>query len=131
MQKLINLISNSKLLLPFAIFCTLLIVYLSLIDISDLPNLELRNEDKFYHILAYFALTMVWLLAISSYAFSKLKARILISAVIIAFGIIIEILQDIFTDYRNFDVFDILANSLGVVVSFICFEFLKKRFFEN
>lgn len=131
MQKLINLILNSKLLLAFAIFSTLMIAYLSLTDISDLPNLEVKNEDKFYHMIAYFILNTVWLLALSSNAFGRLKFHIFISIGIIIFGIIIELLQDILTDYRTFDLYDILANSLGVILSFICFEFFQKRIFKN
>lgn len=131
MQKLISLILNSKLLLPFAIFCTACIVYLSLSDISGLPKLEVEFEDKLYHLVAYFALTSVWLLALTSYSSESLRVNILISLGIIGFGIVIEIFQEVITDYRVFDVYDILANSIGVIVSFLCFELFKKRIFEN
>ncbi len=131
MQKLINLILNSKLLLPFAIFCTFFIVYLSLSDISDLPKLEVAYEDKLYHFVAYFVLTSVWLLALTPYSSKSLRVNILISLGIIGFGIVIEIFQELITDYRVFDVFDILVNSIGVSVSYFCFELLKKRIFEN
>jgi VanZ family protein len=118
-------------LLPFAIFCTFFIVYLSLSDISDLPKLEVAYEDKLYHFVAYFALTSVWLLALTPYSSKSLRVNILISLGIIGFGIVIEIFQELITDYRVFDVFDILVNSIGVSVSYFCFELLKKRIFEN
>lgn len=131
MQKLINLISNSKLLLPFAIFCTLIIGCLSLIDLRDLPKMEVRNEDKLYHLIAYFALNTVWLLAIMPYSSKQLRSNILISLGIIIFGIVIEVFQELLTDIRVFDVYDILANSIGAILSFISFEFFRKRFFKN
>jgi VanZ family protein len=118
-------------LLPFAIFCTFFIVYLSLSDISDLPKLEVAYEDKLYHFVAYFVLTSVWLLALTPYSSKSLRVNILISLGIIGFGIVIEIFQELITDYRVFDVFDILVNSIGVSVSYFCFELLKKRIFEN
>ncbi len=131
MQKLISLILNSKLLLPFAILCTLLVCYLSLSDISSLPKLKVQYEDKLYHLVAYFLLNTVWLLAMIPYSSRSLKHYILISLGIIGFGIVIEVLQDIMTDYRTFDVYDIIANSSGVIISYFTFQLFKKRFFEN
>lgn len=131
MQKLIHLILNSKLLLLFAILCTLFIGYLSLADISSLPKLEVENEDKLYHITAYFVLNTIWLMALMPCTSVRLKYNILISLGIIVFGIIIEVLQDQLTSYRAFDNYDILANSIGVILSLICFEFYKKIFFKN
>lgn len=131
MRKLINLILNSKLLLPFAILCTLIIGYLSLSDISSFPKLEVKHEDKLYHVSAYFALNFVWLLAILPFSTKFKRINLMISLGIIVFGIVIEIFQEIFTDYRVFDYYDIAANSLGVFVSYLCFLLLKKEFFEN
>lgn len=131
MRKLINLILSSKLLLPFAIFCTLLIFYLSLADISDLPKVKVSHIDKLYHLIAYFVLNTVWLLAIIPHSTGKARTNILISLGIVVFGIVVEIFQHIWTDYRTFDVYDILANSSGILVSYLCFEIFKKRIQKN
>jgi len=131
MQKLIKLILNSKLLLLFAIFCTFFIVYLSLSDISELPKLEVRYEDKLYHFVAYFLLTSVWLLALIAYSSKSKEFNKYISFAIVGFGIIIEVFQEIITDYRLFDVLDILVNILGVSVAYFCFEYFKESIFEN
>jgi len=130
MQKLISLILNSKLLLVFAILCTLLIFYLSLSDISSLPKLEVQYEDKLYHLIAYFFLNTVWLLAIVPYSSKPFKKNVLISLGIISFGIVIEILQEITTDYRVFDIYDIIANSSGVIISYFTFHLFRKRFLK-
>jgi VanZ family protein len=131
MQKLIKLILNSKFLLAFAIASTLIISYLSLSDISSLPKLEVQFEDKLYHLVAYFSLSSVWLLAISTFKSKHSRYDVLISFGIISFGIVIELLQEAVTDYRTFDNYDILANSAGVILSFVVFQMLKKRILEN
>lgn len=131
MQKLISLILNSKLLLPFAIFCTLFIGYLSLTDISSLPKLEVKNEDKLYHLIAYFVLNTIWLTALKPFFSKRMLSKISISLGIIIFGIIVEILQELITEVRVFDFYDILSNSSGIILSYLCFKLLEKRIFEN
>ncbi|WP_051080721.1 VanZ family protein [Psychroflexus tropicus] len=131
MQKLIKRILSSKYLLFLAIVSTLVISYLSLSDISSLPKLEVQFEDKWYHLVAYFALNSVWLLAISSYKSRFARFDALLSVGIIGFGIVIEVFQELITDYRVFDFYDIIANSTGVIVSYLTYQLLKKRILEN
>ncbi|NEV94566.1 hypothetical protein G3567_10470 [Psychroflexus sp. YR1-1] len=118
-------------LLPVAMFCTLMIGYLSLADISSLPNLNVKNEDKFYHVLAYFLLNTIWLIALKPFTMKGFKSNLLISLGILTFGIVIEIFQELLTEIRVFDYYDILANGIGIILSFLCFQFFLKRIFEN
>ena len=131
MRKLIKLILTSQLLLPAAILCTVSILLLSISDISSLPKLQISYEDKLYHFIAYFVLNSIWLLALLQKNGDQLRKHLLISLSIIAFGIIIEIVQESVTDYRVFDIFDILANSIAVGVSFFCFMLVKKSFLKK
>ncbi|GAA0751218.1 VanZ family protein [Psychroflexus lacisalsi] len=103
---------------------------MSLSDISSLPKLEVQYEDKLYHLIAYFFLNTAWLLAIVPYSSKPFKKNVLISLGIISFGIIVEILQEITTDYRVFDIYDIIANSSGVIISYSTFHFFRKRFLK-
>ncbi|SDG48876.1 hypothetical protein SAMN04488027_102175 [Psychroflexus sediminis] len=118
-------------LLPIAIFCTLMIGYLSLADISSLPKLKVEYEDKFYHLAAYFLLNTIWLIALKPFTSRGFKSNILISLGILTFGIVIEIFQELLTDIRVFDYYDILSNSIGIILSYLCFQFFGKRIFEN
>lgn len=127
MLKLINPILNSRLPLVLAILCTLFIAYLSLSDINAFPKLNVNNEDKIYHFIAYFVLNFMWLTAFIHKSSKSLGLTILISFGIISFGIIVEFAQEALTDIRVFDYYDILANSTGVALSFMAFEFFKKR----
>jgi VanZ family protein len=131
MQKLIKLILTSKLPLFLAIACTIFVGFLSLADVSEMPNLEVKNEDKLYHMTAYFVLNTFWLVALIRYSLLKISFNIIVSLSVIGLGIIIEVLQDKLTSYRTFDYYDILANASGVLLSLICFEFFSKIIFKN
>jgi VanZ family protein len=131
MQKLIKLLLTSQLLLPAAILCTVSILVLSISDISSLPKLQISYEDKLYHFVAYFVLNSIWLIALLKKNGYQLRNILLIPFSIVVFGIIIEIIQGSLTDSRAFDIFDILANSIAVVVSFFCFMLVKKSFLKK
>ena len=95
---------------------------------GKMPKVDIDDADKFYHGMAYFVLNGLWLLVVRKV---KLKSSFVtflkISILVIVFGIIIEILQGELTTNRTFDYFDILANSIGVILSFLCFLLIKKR----
>lgn len=106
-----------------AIVVTVAIIYLSL---AKLPKtiISVRHIDKFYHSLAYFTLTLSWLLSF----YKKPKSKYLIIILCIILGIVIEILQAYLTIYRTGDYLDILANTIGVFLAFFIFNlFLKKN----
>ena len=130
MHKLIKLILTSQLLIPAAILCTASILALSVLDITGLPKLQISYEDKLYHFIAYFVLNSIWLLALSRKIGDQLKKHLWVPSSIIVFGIIIELIQESMTDSRVFDILDILANSIAVVVSFLCFMLVKKSFLK-
>ncbi|MCY2685800.1 VanZ family protein [Salinimicrobium sp. TH3] len=107
---------------------TILILYLSLINLSDTPVKDLGVSDKVMHGGAYFGLGLLWMLFVlfsfkESHLFKKI---IIISLCSIAFGIFIEVLQDTLTSYRQLDLYDIFANTLGVVLAGILVWALRK-----
>ena len=132
MQQLIKLISAIKfLLLPAAIILTSLILVLSLIKTDGMPKIEVKQADKYFHGTAYFFLTATWMLAFYfQLKFRKWSSYVLLVVCIIIFGTIIEVLQMTLTDYRSFDVFDILANSTGAILFFVVY-LISKRIFSR
>jgi glycopeptide antibiotics resistance protein len=73
------------------------------------PKLDFAQSDKLGHLIAYGAL-MLW--------FAQLylgRTRLLYAAAFIAMGIGLEFVQGAL-GYRSFDVFDMFANSLGVLL---------------
>jgi VanZ family protein len=110
-----------------AIVYTIAILYLSLINLADTPVKELGLSDKVMHGGAYFGLNLLWMFfVIFNYKNNRFLAKILvISLAAIVFGIFIEVLQDRLTTYRQLDLYDVLANSIGVVSAGIIVWLLK------
>ena len=85
-----------------------LVVFLSLASLP--PSVDIPMQDKIYHVLAYGVL-MLWFAQLypkSRYAW--------LACGFIAMGILMEILQAQLAN-RNGDVWDVVANSLGTILS--------------
>jgi VanZ family protein len=103
---------------------TIGIICLSLLKLPSNNGFNIKNIDKVYHSFAYFTLAISWLFTF----YKKPNRKYIVVICCIIFGIIIEILQSNLTVYRTGDYFDVLANSLGVLVALIIFNlFLKKN----
>ena len=109
-----------------AIVITVMIAYLSLMKMPKI-GVGISNVDKFYHLFAYFTLSITWLL--SFYKKPKLKYVIVIGCIF--FGIIIEVLQQTLTVYRTGDYMDALANTLGILLGLIVFNQILKKIKVN
>ena len=111
-----------------AILYTGIILYLSLINLADTPVKDLGMSDKIMHGGAYLGLGLLWMVyGLFSFERERLfKKIVVISLISIAFGIFIEVLQDTMTDYRQLDFYDILANSIGVLVAALVVWIFRK-----
>ncbi len=112
--------------LYIAIFITVLIAFLSLVSLRSIHVIKVSHSDKYGHFIAYFVLSLSWFFFYSNYK-KKIK-KYIISIFIISYGIILEVLQGLLTTYRQADVYDFLANSVGVILAAILFEKLNRFF---
>ena len=99
------------------------IVILSTIPLA-FPQKEAQviEIDKLAHVFAYFCFATSLFLALDlDWKFKTSKNWTIISA--FALGLVLEIIQGSFLPYRSFELYDILANTLGIVL----FIFLSKR----
>ena len=121
MQMLIKKLSerNAKIL---AILLTVLIAYLSLKSGGVDVKIPIKNIDKFFHFSAYFTLTLSWL-----YALKGKRAVLKIVILLILYGILLEFAQEWFTQDRTKDMFDALANTVGIIIA----VFFSQIFFNN
>ncbi len=126
-----------RIFLLIAVVYTLLISILSLIPLGRISVGGFNPTDKMLHGFAYFILTLLWLFY---YLMKKPVIRnykwvfFNISALVIVFGMLIEVLQGTLTSYRQPDWADIMANSIGVLFAFLfCVVFLNflKRIKQN
>ena len=113
-----------------ALFLTVLITVGSLISLRNVSVVHVSNSDKFVHVVAYFLLTVSWLLS----AGNKIKYLwhvIAIVFLVFVYGIIIEVLQGAITNVRQADIYDVLANSTGILAALIIFlKVLQKKINE-
>ena len=100
----------------FALVYTAIILYLSLRPIPENIGSIFKYQDKFMHIGSYFLLMILYLRII------PLKGVAVILT--IGIGIIIEHLQPL-TGYRYFEIGDIVANSIGVLLALPLNYYLK------
>ncbi|MDG5490708.1 VanZ family protein [Psychroserpens sp. SPM9] len=119
------LLAVKKWALPIVIVYTLALTIASLVQLGDIPSLGSSFDDKIYHFIAYAVFTLV------VYNYCRLlhfKSPIIITTVsVIIYGIIIELLQNTITVYRTLDVYDVLANALGVCFAVILLKYGDKR----
>ena len=109
-----------------AISLTILIAYLSLshpIQI-DIP-IKISFLDKIFHAIAYFGLTVSWLFALRNYPKNKLVVFVLI-----LYGLLMEFLQGWLTQDRQEDIFDVYANTFGILLAILIFNKLFKYFIK-
>jgi len=88
--------------------CAALIVWLSLIP--EAPSIDVDHWDKLGHLGAY-ATLMFWFGCL----YRSTPARAAYAVLWIALGIALEFIQG-HTGYRSFEVADMAANSLGVLL---------------
>jgi VanZ family protein len=117
------LLALKKWATPILVAYTLVLTIFSLVHLSDIPSLGYSFDDKIYHGFAYFVFTLI---AYNFFKQKRIPNAIMISALSVSiFGIIIEVLQFTMTSYRTLDIYDILANTLGAVISAVVLRFLN------
>jgi VanZ family protein len=112
--------------LTLAILATIFIGILSLSAVPKLNiGLGIKSGDKYLHFIAYFGLSSIWYFALKD----KIQKRLynfFVPLALIFYGIILEGLQSGITTYRTGDIYDALANTVGVIVSLVVFKRIIK-----
>jgi VanZ family protein len=122
----VNLLEDKSLYI--AIVLTFLIAYLSFISLNNLiPKFKFGYFDKVAHIISYTSLSFSWFLAVCLKNRYSLKPIIIISSITF-YGIIIEVIQGNYTPSREADIYDVLANTIGVIIGYKIFVlWIQKR----
>ena len=116
---------DKKLISQIAVYYTLILIILSLVPIPDLglPRFKLLEFDKLIHFIMYLIFALIWGLKIENFLERKME----ISAYLILFGLVLEILQHVLPFGRYFDLCDLVANSIGVLFGVFILYYLKKK----
>lgn len=119
-----------KSLLFFALSYTVLLTVVSIMERTDLPQVPLfPNQDKLAHFLAYAILGVLWgafWLRKREPGFWRPYLIVLLFTSLI-YGTIIEILQGQITLSRSADVYDIVANTVGMLVGATAIFYLRSK----
>jgi VanZ family protein len=123
LKRIANLLEDNS--IYFAIILTIVITFLSLQTVK-IPKSTFGYFDKVAHVSAYSALSLSWFL---SFCLSENKNRnlLLIGIAISIYGIIIEFIQGNYTTNREADIYDVLANTFGLLIGFGIFHFWKQK----
>ena len=93
---------------------------------DDLPSFKIPHLDKAVHFTFYFVAAVLGVLAIREYSKGNVDYRKSLGVTFFAmliFGIIIEVIQYVFTLDRMGDIFDGLANGIGAFCGVLAMNF--------
>jgi VanZ family protein len=102
-----------------AVFWTGIVLTLCLVQSNSLPVVKIVNLDKYVHAFFHFVFTSLWFLFFIGSTQNKNIFRPLLIAFMLSvfFGIIIEILQGLYTTTRREDILDVAANVFGATLA--------------
>jgi VanZ family protein len=113
----------------FSLFLALLIIA-EIFFFSSIPGVEIKtgnlNLSIAYHIIVFFLLNFFLLIAIHGEKKIKVKYIIFVITASLTFAILDEIHQ-IFVPFRNYDIKDILIDSIGIMISTLIYINYKKK----
>jgi len=107
-----------KLYVFLAVIWSLVILQLCLSESSQLPKIQFLYKDKIVHFVFYLIFVFQWF---KTNLFATKKKLIALFIIAVVFGIAIEFAQKFCTTTRSFDVFDMIANTLGATFTSIYF----------
>lgn len=94
-------------------------IVLTLMPSRDIPQTFIF-WDKAQHTLAFFLLMLT-----GSIAYAKKPHWVLIG--LVCYGASIEVMQKYFTTTRSGDVYDLVADTVGILLGWLCFLIVRKK----
>jgi VanZ family protein len=120
---------RKKIFLTAALFWTGVILFLCLDNANNLPVINVLYIDKVIHVILHFVFTTLWFLYLKKKLDNSKNIKPLLLAFLnsFIFGILIEIMQELFTTTRSADVFDVLSNLLGASLAVVTIILLNSH----
>lgn len=131
MTKPIKKLLAPKALLLIGVAYTVLVTVAFLLPKVALPKTTDVSIDKWIHFFIHFVLIFLWLLVY--FSFNKYKNALrnvgLVFLLCLGYGIIIEVLQEVLTQNRTADYYDVLANVGGSILGMLFFIKTRRKLF--
>ena len=127
-----NLLVPKQLYFLAALLWAGVIGFFCLVQLNNVPLGDVSNLDKIVHAFFHFVLTLLCFLFFqkNTNSVNSLKTMMISFLFSVFFGVSIEIARELLTTTRHADLFDVLANLVGAILSivFIIIFDLKTRF---
>ena len=130
MMRLIKKLLEFKQLLSVCIVYSLLVTVLFLYPFKEIASVNfILPVDKLIHVLIYFLLSFLWISYYNNIAKYQIKKKSIIIIILLCFfyGIVIELIQEIFIPFRGLDLFDVFANMIGTILGTLFFSNFNNR----
>lgn len=114
-----------KYLFILAVIFQVGVTVMMLISSSGLPGVEIPFFDKIAHMGVYAVSLLLWVFVFFK---SVLKKNTLVSrvfGVLLLYGMVIEVVQGKWIPDRSFDLWDVMANILGMTIGILVFYILR------
>ncbi len=109
----------------FTILLTILILIVILMPGGNVPEVKVEGFDKVVHLGMFGALTLCFYYEYNEYK-GRLPHFIYTFLTVALFGLATEVMQ-LFADKRSFDLRDLLADSVGILLASIVFIIIQKK----
>ena len=130
MQNPIKSLLESKQLLVVCILYSVFITILFLLPTKEIPKLfnTFIPIDKLVHVFIFLVLTFLWSFYVNS-VLNDTKPIVLlfILAASLFYGILIEVIQELYMSSRGAEVLDVIADLLGASLGLLFFSNYKNR----
>lgn len=118
----------------YSLLFSLFIFYLSMENADDLNKMPLTgipHIDKIGHFGMYFILMSLIIFETTKRAFIRKRSLLLLSLVPFSYGILLEFLQSATTSSRYGSFYDVIFNTLGILMSVMLWLLLKSVYKEK
>lgn len=120
MKNIKRLLVLKNIYLSAALIWTFSILILCLASFNDLPDVAVKNADKYVHFTFHFVFVILWAFYFNYKNLENVfKTTVVIFIVSFLFGILIELAQQAFTTTRKADILDVFANTTGAFSALI------------
>ena len=111
-------------------FIVAVLVFMPGEDVPDMGWMHPFHIDKLVHLGMFGGLTYLFSLPYLNSGFSVNKKRnsfIVVSILFIAWGLGVEFIQKYFAYHRSFDLFDWLADTIGVLIAYFILDKISQK----
>tara|TARA_B110000977_G_scaffold110184_1_gene143346 strand:+ start:1646 stop:2026 length:381 start_codon:yes stop_codon:yes gene_type:complete len=112
---------------PSIIWCVIIVVG-SFISSSNVPSIAISDKGIHFYFYAIFAFLLALPLRLSTKrAYSFVTTSVVVLSIGFCLGVLIELIQHFYVVSRFGEYFDVLANTIGLVVGLLLCEILKRK----